>query len=346
MGPNARKNLAKCRTRTLLGPRRFPQPVKHLGCWLEVGGEASTRIRQRIIAMRTSFYRYASFWKSRHVSTRARRTVFQAVINGAAISGCEPHVFSTTHWKQPESERMSLPRRAFAREAYKHTDKLRTLSDITLRRRLRFPILELVTRMRRLKWYQSMLARPGHHTICLATLFASFGWKKIADFGLNGSLTHRVLPALRQLADDLTRFLPSWRGFVWGWVPMFLRHDFSGFSEYSTSREVTASCGVVVPVSAELFFEDVQGSNLHQCSECKERFSTRVGMFLHKTSARLQESKGCPFQGQRVSPVQVSFLPQRSRRTIITAAISSASFVRNRGALTRATFLQDDLRRV
>ena len=61
MGTNARKNLAKCRTRTLLVPCRFPQAVRHLGCWLEVGGGASTMIRQRIIAMRTSFYRYAGF---------------------------------------------------------------------------------------------------------------------------------------------------------------------------------------------------------------------------------------------------------------------------------------------
>ena len=61
MGPNARKNLAKCRTRTLLGPGRFPQAVRHLGCWLEVGGGASTMIRQRIIAMRTSFYRYVGY---------------------------------------------------------------------------------------------------------------------------------------------------------------------------------------------------------------------------------------------------------------------------------------------
>ena len=113
MGPNARKNLAKCRTRTLLGPGRFPQAVGHLGYWLEVGGGASTIIRQRIIAMRTSFYRYVGLWKSRHVSIRVRRTVFQAVINGAAISVCEPHVFSTIQWKQLESERMSLLRRVF-----------------------------------------------------------------------------------------------------------------------------------------------------------------------------------------------------------------------------------------
>ena len=38
MGPNARKNLAKCRSRGLLGPGRFPQAVRLLGCWLEVGG--------------------------------------------------------------------------------------------------------------------------------------------------------------------------------------------------------------------------------------------------------------------------------------------------------------------
>ena len=50
-------------------------------------------IRQRIIAMRTSFYRYVGLWKSRHVSMRMKRMIFQAVITGAAISGCEPYVF-------------------------------------------------------------------------------------------------------------------------------------------------------------------------------------------------------------------------------------------------------------
>ena len=214
MGPNARKNLAKCRTRNLLGPGRFPQAVRHLGCWLEVGGGASTMITQRIIAMRTSFYRYVGLWKSRHVSTRIKRMIFQAVINGAGISGCEPYVFSTAQWKQLESERMGLLRRAFAGEAYNYTDKLRTLSDTTLRRKLRFPTLESITRKRRLRWYQSMLTRPGHHSIYLATLFGSFDWEKIADFGLDGSLTHRALLALRQFADDLTRFFPSWPGFV------------------------------------------------------------------------------------------------------------------------------------
>ena len=152
---------------------------------------------------------------------KIRRTVFQSVINGAALSGCEPYVFSTMQWKQLESERMCLLRRAFAREAYSRTDKLRTLSDNTLRRRLNFPTLESATRERRLKWYQSMLARPSHHTFYLATLFGSFEWENVADFELSGSLSHRALPALRQLADDLTRLLPSWPGFVWGWVPFF-----------------------------------------------------------------------------------------------------------------------------
>ena len=44
--------------------------------------------------------------------------------------------------------------------------------------------------------------------------------------------------------------------------------------------------------------------------------------------------------------VQVDFFLQRSLRMIIIAAISCASFVRNRGARKRAMFLQDDQRRV
>ena len=75
-----------------------------------------------------------------------------------------------------------------------------------------------------------MLARPSHHTIYLAKLFGSFEWENVEDFELDGSLSHRALPALRQLADDSTRLLPSWPGFVWGWVPAFLEHDFSGVS--------------------------------------------------------------------------------------------------------------------
>ena len=67
---------------------------------------------------------------------------------------------------------------------------------------------------RRLKLYHSMLAHT--HTLFLATLFGSFEWERVPDFELNGSLTHRALLVLRQLTNDLTRFLPSWRGFVVG----------------------------------------------------------------------------------------------------------------------------------
>ena len=78
-GPNARKNLAKCRTRTLLGPVAFHKQSGILDAgWRSAEGHPRT-IRQRIIAMRTSFYRYVGLWKSRHVSTRIKRTVFQAI---------------------------------------------------------------------------------------------------------------------------------------------------------------------------------------------------------------------------------------------------------------------------
>ena len=93
MGSNARKHLAKCRSRRLLGQGRFPHSVLHFGCLLETGGGAGTMVRQRITATRTSFYRYADLWKSRHVSFQIRRTIFKSVINGAVLSGCEPTFF-------------------------------------------------------------------------------------------------------------------------------------------------------------------------------------------------------------------------------------------------------------
>ena len=105
-----------------------------------------------------------------------------------------------------------------------------------------------------------MLAHPSHHTINLATSFGSIEWEKVADFELNGSLSHRALPPLRQLVDDLTRLLPSWPGFVWRWVPAFLELDFSGVSRCdSIPRPVLAPASVVVPVSEEPFLRIFKG---------------------------------------------------------------------------------------
>ena len=75
------------------------------------------------------------------------------------------------------------------------------------------------------------------------------------------------------------------RPFVWGWVPIFLEHDFSGVSENdSIPSAMLAPTGVVVPVSERtFFFEMFMGPIYISAPECKAYFSTRVGMFLHKT---------------------------------------------------------------
>ena len=172
-------------------------------------------------------------------------------------------------------------------------------------------------------------------TIYLATLFGSLVWENVAD-----------VEALTQLADDLTRLLPSWPRFVWGWVPAFLGARFLRRLKYdSIPKAVPAPATVVVPVSGEPFFEDVQGSNLHQCPECKAIVSTRVGMFLHKTKVHGYKSPIIAHKATHAHGASL-FLLQRSLRMTIIAAISSASLVRNRGARKQAMFLQDDQRRV
>ena len=125
-----KKNLAKCRTRTLLRPGS-----------LSTGSQAP-----RVLAgsrWRGIHNDQAKNHCDAHQLLQIRRLMeIKTCLDSSKKDRLPGHTFfPRPSGKQLESERMSLLRRAFAREAYKYTDKLRTLSDITLRRRLRFPIL-------------------------------------------------------------------------------------------------------------------------------------------------------------------------------------------------------------
>ena len=150
-----------------------------------------------------------------------------------------------------------------------------------------------------------MLARPSHHTICLATLFGSFEWEKVSDFELNGSLSHRALPALRQLTDDLTRLLPSWPGFVWGWVPAFFGALFSQASQDVTASQVR--CWL-----QRVWWSLSKGSNLHHCSEslsARRVFLQELGCSCTKLN-KVHGYKSptiVQLKRQHVSTVQVCF---------------------------------------
>ena len=87
--------------------------------------------------------------------------------------------FSTMQWKQSESARVDRVKRLFARDAKNHTDKLGTLSDNTLRRRLKFPTLEPVP----MNDCTFQVTTPFIH---LSMLFGSFEQERVADFELNG----------------------------------------------------------------------------------------------------------------------------------------------------------------
>ena len=308
MGANARKNLAKCRSRGLLGPGRF-SPSSQASWLLARSGRSGHNDQTKNYCNAHQLLQIRRFMEVKTCLFSNQKNSFPVSEQWSCTVRMRAICFSTMQWKQLESERMCLPRRAFAREAYSCTDKLRTFIDNTLRRRLSFPTLESATRERRLKWYQSMLARPSHHTIYLATLVGSFEGENVADFELNGSLSQQALPALRQLADDLTRLLPSWPGSVWGWVPVFLEQDFSGVSRFDSIPRQRPYPRVRWSQSLKsTFFEDGQGSNLHQCSECKAYFSTRERMFFAQNQgAWLQESDNCAIQRQHMPTVQVSF---------------------------------------
>ena len=184
-------------------------------------------IRQRIIAHAHQLLQIRRVMEIKTRPDRKKR-FFQAVINGAAISGCEPYVFSTAQWKQLESEaenalaQARLCERGLRLYRQAENSKRHYTQAQTRVPKTRIDHEEANTAMVPI---DALAGSPLH---LFGNTFGSFDWEKTADFELNGSLTHRALPALRQHADDLTRLLPSWPGFVWGWVPLFLNPRFLG----------------------------------------------------------------------------------------------------------------------
>ena len=123
-------------------------------------------------------------------------------------------------------------------------------------------------------------------------------------------------------------------------MPIFLGHDFSGVSElYSIPSAVLAPAGLVVLVSSEPFFEDIRGSTLHQCSECKASFSTRLGIFLHGTKVHGYKSPTVVhFKGKKCPRCKSVFACERSLSPQYQAQVLCETEL--------AMFLQDEQRRV
>ena len=119
-----------------------------------------------------------------------------------------------------------------------------------------------------------------------------------------------------------------------GWRPAFLEHDFSGVARCdSIPRAVPAPASAVVPVSDEpFFFEDVQGSNLHQCAECKVNFSTRVGIFLHKTKVHgYMSPTNVHFKGNTCPRCKSIFSSEKSANDHYRRNLKRKSCARPRG---------------
>ena len=106
-----------------------------------------------------------------------------------------------------------------------------------------------------------------------------------------GRLSHSSCSACFQTtcwrSDEIPSFLA---GFCVGMDSNFSQSRFLERFGVQCLEGVDSSVCEVLPVSAEAFFEDVQGSNLLQCPECKARCSTGVGMFLHRTKVHSYKS--------------------------------------------------------
>ena len=197
---------------------------------------------------------------------------------------------------------MSLLRRAFAREACECTDKLRTLSNTALRRRLRFPTLESVTRMRRLKWYQSMLARQAHHNL-LGNIFWFFRLGKDRGFWTE-RVSHSRCSACSQTTcwrfDEIPSFLARLRLGMGSNVSQARFLGYFRVQQFKGGDSFVRSGG---PSLIRAFFQGCAG-----IQTARSVSPTRVGMFLHKTRVPCYRSpKVVHFKGNVCPKMQVFY---------------------------------------
>ena len=99
-------------------------------------------------------------------------------------------------------------------------------------------VLEM--RIRRLKWYQSLISEPAHHDHCLAILLGQARFEKHPTIGEDGLLTRHANSAAVEFVadvmslaelDDHRSYVEEWGGRV---LQLFRRRSFGSGSWRST----------------------------------------------------------------------------------------------------------------
>ena len=140
--------------------------------------------------------------------------VFMGIVVGAAVSGAEAHVVGPHHAKRIDAavvKKLQCMMSGAARYYDEDADKHESLPSIDVWRRWRLTSYAIETCVRRLKWWQDIVANPDRNTHLLSIFFGTLPHETQDQNTLDerGVITPNVHPWARQLGDDFEEMLKA-----------------------------------------------------------------------------------------------------------------------------------------
>ena len=148
-------------------PGKVVTVARHLGSHLGEKASFAHELPRRRQATMTAFYSVGQLWYESRVSWRLKRCFFfiGRVVN-TALSGIEAFCPSKAQYQSLTSLVTCLARRVMAGAAARRGDhgRVRTMSNKEVLRFWKLAPCDVEARVRRLKWAQTLVQDPAHHT--------------------------------------------------------------------------------------------------------------------------------------------------------------------------------------
>ena len=183
-------------------PGKVVTVSRHLGSHLGEKASFAHELPRRRQATMTAFYTVGQLWYESRVSWRLKRCFFIGRVVNTALSGIEAFCPSKAQYQSLTSLVTCLARRVMAGAARRgEHGRVRTMDKEVLRFWKLAPC-DVEARVRRLKWAQTLVQDPAHHTQLITAMFVKLPSEPNPTLGPGGEILTEANPwAVRWMAD-------------------------------------------------------------------------------------------------------------------------------------------------
>ena len=185
-------------------PAKVVAVARHLGSHLGEKASFAHELQGGVQATMTAFYSVGQLWCERRVSWRLKRCFFIGRVVNTGLSGIEAFCPSKTQYQSLTSLVTCLARRVMAgqRRDGEIIGRVRTMSNKEVLRFWKLAPCDVEARVRRLKWAQTLVQDPAHHTQLITAMFGKLPSEPYPALGLGGEISPEANPrAVRWMAD-------------------------------------------------------------------------------------------------------------------------------------------------